>query len=81
MLGVRLIHKCGLYTSLSLYTVVEILRSEIFCFERLSSYTLQLFSQNWGELPSSSGQVQEFLESLDKFVGILGGARSSLKGR
>ena len=43
--------------------------------------TLVFFLQNWGELPSNSGQVQEFLESLDKFVGILGGARSSLKGR
>ncbi|XP_066028864.1 dynein axonemal heavy chain 5 isoform X2 [Pocillopora verrucosa] len=37
--------------------------------------------ENWGELPNSCGQVQEFLESLEKFVGILGGARSSMKGR
>ena len=37
--------------------------------------------QNWGELPSNSGQVQEFLESLNSFVGILGGARTSMKGR
>ena len=37
--------------------------------------------QNWGELPSNSGQVQEFLESLNSFVEILGGARTSMKGR
>lgn len=37
--------------------------------------------ENWGELPSNSGQVQEFLESLNSFVGILGGARTSMKGR
>ena len=39
------------------------------------------FFQNWGELPGNSGQVQEFLESLEKFAGILGGARNSMKGR
>ena len=46
-------------------------------------YTVSFFSslQNWGELPSNSGQVQEFLESLNSFVGILGGARTSMKGR
>ena len=44
------------------------------------SYFLSFF-KNWGELPGNSGQVQEFLESLEKFAGILGGARNSMKGR
>ena len=46
-------------------------------------FTVFFFSslQNWGELPSNSGQVQEFLESLNSFVGILGGARTSMKER
>lgn len=48
-----------------------------------TNFALFFFSslQNWGELPSNSGQVQEFLESLNSFVGILGGARTSMKER
>ena len=37
--------------------------------------------QNWGSISDQITQIQEFLESLEKFVSVLSGANSSLQGR
>lgn len=37
--------------------------------------------QSWGELSQQLGQVQEFVESLEKFVGILSGAKDNVNTR
>ncbi|XP_048577391.1 dynein axonemal heavy chain 5 isoform X1 [Nematostella vectensis] len=37
--------------------------------------------ENWGEMSTQISQVQEFLESLERFVSILNGARGNLSGR
>lgn len=36
---------------------------------------------NWGSISNQITQIQEFLESLEKFVSVLSGANSSLQGR
>ena len=37
--------------------------------------------QNWGSISDQITQIQEFLESLEKFISVLSGANSSLQGR
>ena len=39
------------------------------------------FPKNWGEMSNQLSSIQEFLESLEKFVNILSGAKNNMEGR